>query len=92
MDNRKKKLIKHTFIMPLPTAKEVKVFGSFNNWDLKNELRLKKKKGGWSITLELEPGRYEYKYLVDGVWQVDQNAEREPNMLGTEDSVIIIVV
>jgi 1,4-alpha-glucan branching enzyme len=31
----------------------------------------KDKKGIWKATLALEPGRYEYRFIVDGNWEND---------------------
>ena len=37
----------------------------------------------------LEPGRYRYKFVVDGEWTIDlKNNEREQNAFGTFDSII----
>jgi hypothetical protein len=42
-------------------------------------------------TVLLPPGRYHYKFLVDGGWQDDPRAkERTPNPFGTCDSVLEI--
>ena len=61
-----------TFEYFAPEAKEVKLAGSFNDWNA-DGIQLKKEKSGrWKIEMALEPGRYEYRYLVDGNWQNDQ--------------------
>ena len=45
--------------------------------------------GHWSITLDLAPGRYQYKFVVDEHWLPDLNAhENVPNEHGTLNSVI----
>ncbi len=54
-------------------AKEVYIAGDFNNWDTKKDALTKKNGGKWEITLELEPGKYEYKFVVDGSWTNDPN-------------------
>jgi hypothetical protein len=41
----------------------VYVVGDFNKW---YRQPLKKGKDGWTITLKLKPGSYEYKFVVDG--------------------------
>ncbi|MBI1978106.1 MAG: isoamylase early set domain-containing protein, partial [Candidatus Omnitrophica bacterium] len=61
-----------TFEFYAPSAKEVKLGGDFNQWN-PSKFRLKKAaNGNWSLTLKLKPGRYEYRYLVDGNWENDQ--------------------
>jgi 1,4-alpha-glucan branching enzyme len=49
-----------------PTAGAVQVAGTFNGWE---PLSMAKGPGGeWHAEIELGPGRYEYKFLVDGHW------------------------
>ena len=56
------------FEVSAPGAGKVALAGSFNSWNT-SEYFLRKGAGGkWSITLTLEPGRYEYKFLQDGDW------------------------
>ena len=74
-----------------PGAKEVSLAGSFNGWDA---AALPMKKIGaatWAVDLELEPGRHEYRLVVDGRWQEDPNAtERTDNPYGGKNSVLLI--
>lgn len=55
-----------------PKATSVFVAGSFNDWrpDV-TALHLDKSDGQWSGTLALPPGRYEYKFVIDGQWCCD---------------------
>ena len=53
-------------------AKEVIITGSFNNWSTQG-VKMKKIKSGWSADLNLEPGKYLYKFIVDGHWMKDPN-------------------
>ena len=79
-----------TFHLDCPLAQNVFIAGNFNQWN-PNDVPLKKrKKGHWSITLTLPPGRYEYRYIVDGFWMNDPKAEKVPNEWGSENSVIIV--
>ena len=44
--------------------------------------------GSWHKKFALTPGKYRYKFVVDGEWLLDsQNAEKEQNPFGTYDSV-----
>lgn len=54
-----------------PDAKEVYLGGSFNNWDALAKPMKKDKKGIWKATVKLVPGRYEYRFFVDGNWEND---------------------
>ncbi|MEM1001312.1 MAG: glycogen-binding domain-containing protein, partial [Bacteroidota bacterium] len=53
-------------------AASVLVTGSFNRWDETN-FKMDKVENGWTITLQLRPDRYEYKFIVDGEWLADPN-------------------
>jgi 1,4-alpha-glucan branching enzyme len=69
-------------------AKEVLVTGSFNRWDETN-FKMKPDDKGWSVTLQLPPDRYEYKFIVDGEWMIDpENPEKTPNEYEGYNSVI----
>lgn len=54
-----------------PNAREIVLTGSFNDWDPAALPMNRITDGEWSVDLRLPPGRYEYKFLVDGVWCCD---------------------
>ncbi|OGH60155.1 MAG: hypothetical protein A3G34_09150 [Candidatus Lindowbacteria bacterium RIFCSPLOWO2_12_FULL_62_27] len=47
-------------------AKKVTVAGEFNNWDKTADEMQKNLAGEWVLQKDLNPGRYEYKFVVDG--------------------------
>ncbi|MFQ5589621.1 MAG: glycogen-binding domain-containing protein [Phycisphaerae bacterium] len=51
-----------------PSAHEIVLTGSFNDWDPVALPMTKSADGEWTVDLELPPGRYEYRFVVDGVW------------------------
>lgn len=63
-----------TFTPPAgaPAVVSVIVPGSFNTpspWDPTNmDYAMTESGGTWSLTVELEPGTYEYKYYINGAW------------------------
>ena len=59
-------------------AHTVAIAGDFNNWDPQtNTLKDPEGDGIWTGTLQLEPGRYEYMFVLDGEeWFPDPNALR----------------
>ncbi|WP_053002424.1 glycogen-binding domain-containing protein [Kordia jejudonensis] len=61
-------------------AEKVILAGSFNKWD-EQLFQLKKVDDGWFITLQLRPGVYQYKFIVDGIWITD---EANPNKIKNE--------
>jgi cyclomaltodextrinase len=87
-----KKIGQRTFsFKPDKKCRAVNLFGSFNNWN-RTELPMKETDGGkYEITIPLEPGRYEYKFFVDGEEILDpQNRDVVANDIGGRNSVMII--
>jgi len=77
------------FRLYAPQAKKVSVAGSFNNWDTKNLTAKKDSRGNWIAKAKLVPGRYEYKFFVDGNWINDPHSSHSvPNAFGTQNSVV----
>src|SRR6266699_3167268 len=61
-------------------AKEVCIAGSFNDWHPATTHMISLGDGKWAKELTLPPGRYEYRFVVDGRWVDDPNAkESVPN-------------
>ena len=91
IEKAKPKSKKVRFNLYAPEAERVFLAGDFNNWDVNNFLLKKAKKGTWEASFTLPPGRYEYRFWVDGVWHDDPNAhERVENSFGSQNSVIIM--
>jgi hypothetical protein len=55
-------------------AKQPYIAGSFNNWKADDTPLYFIEDGWWEAVLELQPGVYEYKFVVDGNWIPDPNA------------------
>jgi hypothetical protein len=76
-----------TFSFGAPDAKTVCVAGDFNGWDKSHKLQ-KAPDGVWRIVKELSPGRYEYRFVVDGQWHDDpQCTTSAVNPHGTRNAV-----
>jgi len=58
------------FLRNHENAEEVYLSGSFNMWSTM-EIPMKKVDGGWKAAVRLDPGKYTYKYIVDGKWLND---------------------
>jgi len=60
-----------------PEAQSVFLAGSFNDWNPDAQLMNRDDEGIWRTSLELPPGRYEFKFIVDGEWccQPDGDAQ-----------------
>jgi 1,4-alpha-glucan branching enzyme len=82
-----------TFKLHAPGAKSVHLAGTFNGWNERSRpLRQDKRStvpGMWQRTFYLEPGIYEYRFIVDGRGPDDPSVtERWANEVGSFDSVI----
>ncbi len=79
------------FAFQAPTNRQVSLAGDFNNWDTRAAPMEKGLDGFWRLNVPLAPGRYEYRFYVDGVWQDDPSAQqRAANALGTENCVKLV--
>lgn len=78
-----------TITLEAPGAKSVVVTGSFCDWSPQGcPMRYHRNGGVWATTLSLTPGRYEYRFLVDGEWCDDPTCEeRVPNPFGSQNCV-----
>ena len=70
--------------------KSVLISGSFDNWEKKYPLTYNISKDIWSISLNLKPGKYYYKYIIDGNWQINIKEENEKDENGIINNYIII--
>ena len=71
-------------------AREVFIAGSFNDWHPKTTPMLHMSHDRWVKLLALPPGRYEYQFVVDGVWVCDPTAEKVPNPFGGFNTVLTV--
>jgi 1,4-alpha-glucan branching enzyme len=80
----------HMFTIAAPGAEHVHLAGDFNNWSLDGS-EMEPKGDVWTKVVKLPPGRYRYRYVVDGRWQNDPlNAVVEPSPYGGDDSVLVM--
>lgn len=63
------------FTCTAPAAKAIFVAGTFNDWSPTATPLIRGPKGVWSADVDLAPGRYEFKFLVDGAWCCEPGCE-----------------
>lgn len=74
-----------------PKAKEVRLAGSFNNWDSGATPLRSDGEGRWEVELSLMRGRYEYRFVVDGNWTDDPLAAAYvANPFGTLNCLLLV--
>ncbi len=72
------------------TATSVIISGSFNDWNA-TQHALQKTKAGWQIHLQLKPGIYMYKFIVDGEWTEDPtNPEKVLSEYDNYNSILMV--
>jgi 1,4-alpha-glucan branching enzyme len=82
-----------TFKFDAPDAKSVHLAGNFNGWNTGSHplSRVKTSTGNgmWKRTVYLEPGVYEYRFIVDGMWHLEAGSvEGWTNEFGSFNCVV----
>ena len=81
-----------TFSCEDAPGREIFVAGSFCNWEPKYRLTDRDGSGKYSCRVLLEPGDYQYKFVVDGEWRLDAaNPNFVPNDYGTLNSLLTVL-
>ena len=79
------------FVTLYPRAGSVQVAGDFNNWQpvATPMEKVGDSSGVWQAKMNLPPGRYRYRLVVDGQWQQDPyNHHTELNQFGEFNSIV----
>jgi hypothetical protein len=73
-----------------PGARTVQAAGDFNGWNPALTPLEQASNGAWIVTIPLEPGRYEYQFVVDGEqWIADPFAvEQNDDGFGSRNAVL----
>jgi len=80
-----------TFRCRAPGAREVRLVGSFNDWNPEGmPMAASAPQGFWTVTVTLEPGLHRYMFLVDGTeWRTPEGAPLyEDDGFGQKNGVI----
>lgn len=78
------------FLKGFRSAKDVYLSGTFNEWSTL-KTRMTKSDSGWHVTVPLQAGKHQYKFIVDSRWMEDpQNDRREDDGQGGYNSVYFI--
>ena len=79
---------KQTFSITAPGAMSVLLAGDFTHWQ-EQAIPMRQQAGGvWKATVELPPGTYHYRFIVDGQWRDDPDCTlRVQNIYGGENSI-----
>lgn len=87
---KQKEGVTYFFIKGYRNATSVKLAGNFTNWQ-HGAFPLTKTDEGWLVPVRLAPGKYYYKFIVDGHWMTDPvNYLKENDGLGNTNSVYYV--
>ena len=81
------------FMLHAPKASKVALVGDFNDWAVdQTQLADPDQNGIWSVSVPLSPGRYQYKFVLDGKqWVVEPDAAAyHPDGFGGKNSLLEI--
>jgi chromosome partitioning protein len=78
-----------------PAASDVRIAGDFNGWIPDKGVRSLIESEGtqrvWTKILQLPPGTYQYRYVVDGQWREDpENPQVVSSTAGGRNSVLVV--
>ncbi|MGH7177773.1 MAG: AAA family ATPase [Tepidisphaeraceae bacterium] len=78
------------FAVRFEQARKVLLAGDFNNWQpMSTPMLHAGQPGEWRMSLPLPPGRYRYRFVVDGAWVTDPNNRFvEVNQFGELNNVV----
>lgn len=87
----RKKAITVVKFKPVEKSTDVFIAGSFNNWNSGSMRMNRNEAGEFMAELDLQPGKYQYKFVVDGKWITDPgNAEKAADGLGGSNSLLTV--
>ncbi len=77
------------FVQPMTAGKTISIAGSFNNWSATSHVMKRNQSLGiFELCLRLPAGKFQYRIVVDGVWQNDPyNPNTEPNPFGEVNNI-----
>lgn len=73
-----------------PDARVVALAGTFNNWN-QSQMLFAREGDAWVCRIDLAPGKYTYKFVIDGNWILDPaNHQTEDDERGFTNSLLVV--
>ncbi len=80
------------FQLYAPAAEDVRLAGEFNDWNaVQDRMEADVEAGLWRLTKELSPGKWRYRYIVDGTWIEDPTVPYEESQAGYRNSIVEVL-
>lgn len=81
--------VKRKLALQAGPGSRVYLAGCFNGWREEEIPLTETAPGSFEVTIDLEPGVYQYKFIVDGQWTLDpENPNITVNGMGTLNSLL----
>lgn len=71
-------------------GKNIKLTGSFSNWKEQIEMQKDPNDNFFKVSIPLSEGKYQYKFIVDGVWKCAKNQSQVTDDKGNTNNVLEI--
>ena len=82
-------MVKHRFILESSSSSSIFIMGSFNDWSRSSLKMIEVNKGRFEKEIQLEPQKYEYKFIINGDEILDPlNKNVVSNNIGGYNSLI----
>eukprot|EP00123_Amoebidium_parasiticum_P001565 comp12686_c0_seq1/m.7778 comp12686_c0_seq1/g.7778 ORF comp12686_c0_seq1/g.7778 comp12686_c0_seq1/m.7778 type:complete len:229 (-) comp12686_c0_seq1:75-761(-) len=78
----------HTFEFDTDESAEVYLVGAFDGWQTRHKMQADGRRH--NLTLPLAPGTYQYKFVVNGEWLLDQSKPQERDGSGNLNNTITL--
>lgn len=79
------------FSIAAPNAKQVFLAGEMTDWDVDKRAMQRDASGTWHATLDIEPGQWLYKFVVDGQWVQDPaTSDHDADGQGGQHSFVFV--
>lgn len=81
-------MVEQVFSIDAPGALRVQLAGNFTRWEMYAISMSRGQDGIWRCKVDLAPGTYHYRFIVDGEWRDDPECTvRIPNQFGTANMI-----
>ena len=91
IERMKSAMMNQTFSLRAPGAFRAVLVGDFTYCEDQIINLQKQAEGFWEVAVDLEPGEYRYRFLVDGEWHEDPDfVIRVPNPFASRNAVVSV--
>ena len=90
INNEQEKIVTFSYKFNNRNPQTVFISGSFDNWKEKHPLKYDNRSKKWIFEKKLKKGKYFYKYIIDGNWEINPNENQSRNNDGIVNNVISV--